>query len=64
MGKTAISKSCKNLKSSSYMCLASLDINLIKANRSVFIRTSLISTDPQLNIVSSGSATIVSVKPW
>uniref|UniRef100_A0A1X7TCE8 Uncharacterized protein n=1 Tax=Amphimedon queenslandica TaxID=400682 RepID=A0A1X7TCE8_AMPQE len=40
------------------------NVNLIKANRTVFTTCSLISTDPQLNIVSSGSATIVSVKPW
>ena len=41
-----------------------LNVNLIKTNRSIFISCLLISTDPQLNIVSSGSVTIVSVKPW
>ena len=45
-----------------HMHTSLLNINLIKANRTVFI--SPISTDPQLNIVSSGSVTIVSVKPW
>ena len=40
------------------------DINLIKANRIVFITWALITTHPQLNIVSSGISTIVLVKPW
>uniref|UniRef100_A0A1X7SMR2 Uncharacterized protein n=1 Tax=Amphimedon queenslandica TaxID=400682 RepID=A0A1X7SMR2_AMPQE len=42
----------------------SLNINLIITNRSIFITRLFTSTHPQLNIVSSGSATIVSVKPW
>uniref|UniRef100_A0A1X7SVK3 Uncharacterized protein n=1 Tax=Amphimedon queenslandica TaxID=400682 RepID=A0A1X7SVK3_AMPQE len=40
------------------------ELPLDGTDRSVFLISSLISTDPQLNIVSSGSVTIVSVKPW
>ena len=44
--------------------VSSLDINLIVTNRNIFIGSTFITTHPQLKVVSSGSVTIVSVKPW